>query len=530
MTESQRLLRTFFICSASLIVILTLAQEVEARGGGRGRTGGRGGSVSRGGSAQWGSMRGGGTSNRGGSYRGGSYERGSRAGSYDYSRSQTNSPSRQSRGNDWRQQSGSTQERNRKSQSGTGSYSRETRAGGSVDASKTVDGDTTNRDATLKGSGGGSIDYSGSTTRTDEGFSRSGSFETSGGASGSGETNVEIGNHGVENVERKRSVETASGETIDREISSKRDGDWRVREGTIETSTGVDAKTASVFKKTDDGFIARGAFEGDNYAGAGAVVRDGNNSYRRGAITNGNSTVYGRSHCNGGSCYGVRGTANINSYYYYPYYYYPYYYAYYACPPNSSTVVVGYYGTPVYSCANVFVVSTTVTVSSFSSASPGTSRPVEVQATSAPVVMYDLEAGVVVYSTSYEPVNVYSMKHDGRHYWVPGIHKQSEQADEWIALALKSGKPSANATVITYKIGDHLVYLTNEPPAKGIHSQTADKLHAWIAGTREPTDEERDAIATALTAHRSGGSASLEREVRKLQESREPPASLTDES
>ncbi len=285
-----------------------------------------------------------------------------------------------------------------------------------------------------------------------------------------------------------------------------------------------------MFKKTDDGFIARGAFAGDHYAGAGTIVRDGNNSYRRGAITNGNSTVYGRSHCNGGSCYGVRGTVDINSYYYYPYYYYPYYYAYYACPPNSSTFVVGYYGTPVYSCANVFVVSTTVTVSSFSSASPGTSRPIEVQATSAPVVMYDLEAGVVVYSTSYEPVNVYSMKHDGRHYWVPGIHKQSEQADESIALALKSGKPSANATVITYKIGDHLVYLTNEPPAKGIHSQKADKLHAWIAGTREPTDEERDAIATALTAHRSGGSASLEREVRKLQESRAPPASPTDES
>ena len=106
---------------------------------------------------------------------------------------------------------------------------------------------------------------------------------------------------------------------------------------------------------------------------------------------------------------------------------------------------------------------------------------------------------------------------------MPGVKKRSDEADAWITRASNSEKPSANATVITYMIDGHLVYLTNEPPAKGIYYRETDQLYAWITGTVEPSSSEQDALVTALIAHRSGGSASLEREVRKLQESKEPP-------
>lgn len=535
MNNWYRLFRISFVCFASFIVVLALAQEVEARGrgGGGGRRGG--GSVSRGGSAQWGSMGGGSRSNRGGGYKSGSYNRGSRSGSYDDRRSRNSSSSQKSRYEKSREQSQSSGGLNTRPRSNTGSQSTKTRPGRSIETSKTVDGDTTKREATITGRGGETVEYSGSTTRTEDGISRSGSLEGSRGGSSSGQADIEIGQKGVEDVERKRSAETAGGESIDREISSERDGNWRVREGEVKTSTGVDAETASVFTKTDDGFIARGAFEGGDYAGAGTVVRDGNGSYRRGAITDGDDIRFGRTHCSGGTCYGARTTVDIDSYYYSPYYHYPYYYAYYACPHYSSSVIIGYYGTPVYSCSNVYVVSTTVVMSSRSSSSgdsssTGSSLPIEVQATSAPVVMYGLDEAGVVYSTSYEPSSVYSSKKAGRYYWVPGVAEKTKQADTWIERALESEKPSANATVITYTIGDQLVYLTNEPPAAGIHSQQADQLYAWIAGTSEPSLEEADALATALAAHHGGGSASLEREVRKLQESKEPPTLPTKES
>jgi hypothetical protein len=82
--------------------------------------------------------------------------------------------------------------------------------------------------------------------------------------------------------------------------------------------------------------------------------------------------------------------------------------------------------------------------------------------------------------------------------------------------------------VITYTIGDDLVYLTNEPPVLGIHAEQADLLFVWIPGVREPSATEKDAIATAISAHGGGGGSSLEAEVRKLQDTRSPPPSAAD--
>ena len=332
----------------------------------------------------------------------------------------------------------------------------------------------------------------------------------------------------VESIERSRHVETAAGETGSREMSSRRDGNAIVREGSIRTSTGIDADTAGVIRRTDDGFVARGVVSGERYAGAGTIVRSDGRTYVRGVATDGDRITAGRIHCNGNHCHGARVVADVNSYYYYPYYYYPYYYAYYACPAYGTTVVVGYYGTPVYSCSQVVVVSTTVVLSSADSnylAGSGSGSEVSVQATSVPVVMYEVDPGTVVYATTYEPDDVYSTEDDGRYFWLPGAKKNTKDAKKSIEAAIEAEKPTANATVITYQMGDRLVYLTNEPPVEGTYSTHSEELFAWIAGVAEPSSKDRDAIAGALTAHGEGGSAALEREVRKLQESREPPPS-----
>ncbi|MFT5470228.1 MAG: hypothetical protein ACI8UO_005353, partial [Verrucomicrobiales bacterium] len=110
--------------------------------------------MSRGGSAQWGSMRGGNANRRGGSYRSGSHDRGSRAGSYDDRRSRSRSSSPPSRYDKSRQQYGSKGNRTVGRKSDSNSYSKKTRAGGSIDGSKVKDGNTIQREATLKGPGG----------------------------------------------------------------------------------------------------------------------------------------------------------------------------------------------------------------------------------------------------------------------------------------------------------------------------------------------------------------------------------------
>ena len=87
---------------------------------------------------------------------------------------------------------------------------------------------------------------------------------------------------------------------------------------------------------------------------------------------------------------------------------------------------------------------------------------------------------------------------------------------------------TANATVITYTIGVHFVYLTNEPPVPGIYAEQTDLLFVWIPGVREPSAIERNAIATAISAHDGGGASALKAEVRKLQHERSPPPSAAE--
>ena len=503
MMSKRRVLRISQVCLALVTLLIAIEADARGRGGGSRRSGGFNGAshsrTSRSGPAQWGSVRHSQPSGRG-------YDSRNR---YPSDRRAQDTYGRNSRRDPYGQPTSRD------------SYGQR----GELERNKTVDGDTTSREATYTNSKGETSHYSGSTTRTDDGVSRSGSFQTSKGASGSGSAEVQTKDGRVDSVERSRDLQTASGETASRKVSSERDGNWIVRDGEIKTSTGIDANTAGEFKKTDDGFVARGAIEGKNGAAAGTIIRDGNDTYARGGATDGHYATWGRVHCKNGKCYGGRVYVDVKHYHnhYNPYWYYPYHYAYYACPPAGTVYYSGYYGTPVYSCSHTVIVYTSFTVKASNS-----DAQLEVQATSSPVVMYELSDGLVVYSTSYEPNGVYAEQLSGRYFWPPGLADRSSEAKEWIARAAGTEIPTANATVITYTIGDHFVYLTNEPPVPGIYAEQADLLFVWIPGVREPSEDERNAIATAISAHNGGGASALEAEVRKLQVERSPPPSAAE--
>ena len=64
----------------------------------------------------------------------------------------------------------------------------------------------------------------------------------------------------------------------------------------------------------------------------------------------------------------------------------------------------------------------------------------------------------------------------------------------------------------------------NEAPGTGIYSEPADVLHAWIPGVTHPTQAQKDAIATAVTAHEQGGAKALAAQVQKLQAGKPAPS------
>jgi hypothetical protein len=317
---------------------------------------------------------------------------------------------------------------------------------------------------------------------------------------------------------------------MDRKIPADRRDRGVDREARVDSRTNSDTQSKRVIKKTDDGFIAVGGVVGENGAAAGAIVRKGDQTRIRGVATDGNRVRYGGVNCKGSRCYGGRVTVNRNYYYRHPYYYYPYYYGWYSCSYGRTTWY-NRYGTPVYGCSNVVVIHTTISLgSSYTSTTTSSAAwPAEANVSSAPVLMYETSPDAAVYGTTYEPDGVYSVKQGERYYWAPGPAKESADAKQLSTAAGDMTEPTANSTVITYAVGDRVVYLTNEAPIAGYFSETADHLYVWIPGVKDPTDEERALIATVIKAQQSGGKAALDREVRKLEKGREPPPSLPDE-
>jgi len=201
---------------------------------------------------------------------------------------------------------------------------------------------------------------------------------------------------------------------------------------------------------------------------------------------------------------------------------------------GSTTTWYSRYGTPVYGCANVVVIQTTISLGSSgtdyrtynSSVSGSALTAPEASVSSAPVLMYEENDDVSVYRTSYKPTGVYFSEKDGQYYWAPGPSSESADASEWTSAAASMKEPTANSTVITYTVGDQIVYLTNEKPLPGYFSEPTDQLFVWIPGVETPTDEQREIIARVIKAHSSGGQAALDREVRKLEKDRDPPPDL----
>ncbi len=491
-----------------VILLVGLATEIEARGGRGGGGGGRGGGISRGGPARGGSIS---RERSGGGYRSGGA--GYRSGGGGYR-------SGGGGGGTWNRPSGDRRN-----------------GGGGGDGSWSHDGSFENRR-------GETIDHSGTVTRTDDGLQHEGSWSSSSGASGGGSGSVKVNNGRVQSTDRSRHAENAAGETINRDIQSERHGDHMDRESQIKSSTGIDAETRGTFQKTDDGFIAQGGIEGKNGAAAGTIVRKDGETYARGAATDGKNVTWGRAHCNGSKCYGGRVTANVNRYNYSPYYYYPYYYGWYSCPYGSTSMWRSHYGTPIYGCANVVVIHTTISLgssdssnssylastdgNSFASGSSGgggrgSDWSREAKVSSAPVLMYELNDDVVAYATTYIPLDVYSVNVGDYYYWVPGPAKKTDDAEGWAKEASGMKQPTANSTVITYLVGDRTVYLTNERPVPGYFAEPAAELFVWIPGVENPSAEDRQLIQDVISAQEEGGNAALDREARKLQVGREGP-------
>jgi hypothetical protein len=142
-------------------------------------------------------------------------------------------------------------------------------------------------------------------------------------------------------------------------------------------------------------------------------------------------------------------------------------------------------------------------------------------------MVYEAAEGVSVYSTSWEPDDVYSEPHEGQFYWVGGESEATPELEGWIATAVEArDKPDANASVISYEVSDRTVYLTSEPAAPGTYAKQEDGLYAWIPGVSEPSDEDEAAIATALRTQAGAGGEALEKEVRGLEEGREEPPAV----
>lgn len=397
----------------------------------------------------------------------------------------------------------------------------------------TQPGDSRSRQGSFETRRGETVEWETEVSRGEDGLQRETSWESTSGASGSGSSTASV-QDGQVTVDRTRHAQTASGETIDRSWSAQREGDWIVRDGSVRTSTGVDADTRSAIRRTDDGFIAHGAASGREGDFAGTVVKKGDELYGRGMAVEGDDVTWGRIHCEGERCTGGRVTADLDDYYDYPYYYYPYYYGWYSCPPGHVDVWHGAYGTPVYGCDDVVVVSTTISLgpsdplhdsaaSSLASGSSTRRDSDETHVTSRPVLMYEVEPEIVVYSTDARPEGVYAIKRGKRYFWAPGPKQTSPRLEGWISRASAMKAPTANATVISYEIDGRLVYLTNERPVPGFFAESSDQLFAWMPGVYEPSKAEREAIETAIATHRAGGRRALDREARKLEAHREPP-------
>ena len=112
-------------------------------------------------------------------------------------------------------------------------------------------------------------------------------------------------------------------------------------------------------------------------------------------------------------------------------------------------------------------------------------------------LVYAAPAGETpVFATTEAPPGVYAEKVKQRVYWVPGVATPDEAVRAALARAAAS-TPERGTTIVVARAAQAAVVLTDVAPAPGIHSEPAGALHAWIAGVREPTPGQREALAAA---------------------------------
>lgn len=265
--------------------------------------------------------------------------------------------------------------------------------------------------------------------------------------------------------QRTVEVEGAGGKSIDHEVTRQQIDDGRAVSRSVQTGEGYESATVSGVQR-DDGEVSRGRAHQDS-RDSDEVKYTG---YHRG---DGDVDVY-------------HGEVDVDKHYYYvPGYATPYYYPY----SQPTTIIIQ------------------------PSASTTGKKTEQVKGTLAPVTVVETAQGPV-YRTSYRPPAVYAEKHGDRYYWYPGASGVNESIRAAIDEALKFKGEGESGIVIDYQVAGETVYLTNQRPMGGIFKEQSGDLYAWIAGVKNPSPKERNAIQTATTTHKNGGASQLAAELK----------------
>ena len=143
-----------------------------------------------------------------------------------------------------------------------GSWSRETARGGTIEISKSTQGDTTKINTNLTTAEGRTASGTKTATRDGDTIKVEGQQLTGSGASRQTSSEIKLDDGQVEKVKRETETSGRYGETIERESEFKRDGDVIKYEGKTETSTGRKMETeAEIFRTASGGIGAVGEID-----------------------------------------------------------------------------------------------------------------------------------------------------------------------------------------------------------------------------------------------------------------------------
>ena len=159
-----------------------------------------------------------------------------------------------------------TSTRNTEQRSGEGlpdgSWSRETERGGTIELSKSTQGDTTTITKNITTAEGRTASGTKTATRDGDTIKVEGQQQTGSGATRQTSSEIKLEDGQVEQVKRETETTGRYGETIERETEFKRDGNEVEYKGKTETSTGREVETeADLFRTASGGIGAVGEID-----------------------------------------------------------------------------------------------------------------------------------------------------------------------------------------------------------------------------------------------------------------------------